>query len=157
MLNAVRIEGDAVGELVLTGPGAGSLPTASAVCADLADLAKSLGGRVAAPTFGLPTDALRPVAALSRGEIEGAWYLRLEVEDRAGVMAEITRTLGEHGISIEALIQRPPSPGSSQVAVVIITDRVATQSMDEAAESIEALEALRGALQRIRVESFEEA
>ena len=157
VLNAVRIEGDAVGELVLTGPGAGSLPTASAVCADLADLAKSLGGRVAAPTFGLPTDALRPLATLSRGEIEGAWYLRLEVEDRAGVMAEITRTLGEYGISIEALIQRPPSPGSSQVTVVIITDRVATQSMDEAAESIEALDALRGALQRIRVESFEEA
>ncbi len=157
VLNAVRIEGDAVGELVLTGPGAGSLPTASAVCADLADLAKSLGGRVAAPTFGLPADALRPLAALPRGEIEGAWYLRLEVEDRAGVMAEITRTLGEYGISIEALIQRPPSPGSSQVTVVIITDRVATQSMDEAAENIEALDALRGALQRIRVESFEEA
>ncbi|MGD2006961.1 MAG: homoserine dehydrogenase [Cellvibrionales bacterium] len=157
VLNAVRIECDAVGELVLTGPGAGSLPTASAVCADLADLAKSLGGRVATPTFGLPADALCPLPALPRGEIEGAWYLRLEVEDRAGVMAEITRTLGDYGISIEALIQRPPSPGSSQVAVVIITDRVATQSMDQAAESIEALTALRGALQRIRVESFEEA
>jgi len=157
VLNAVKIEGDAVGELVLTGPGAGSLPTASAVCADLTDLAKSLGSGVSVPVLGLPSERLAPLPAMAPGDIKGAWYLRLQVEDRAGVMAEITRILSDEGISIEALIQRPPSAGSSQVAVVIITDSVPTRNMDIAAGNIEALDALRSGLQRIRVESFEGA
>ena len=158
VLNAVMIEADAVGEIVLTGPGAGSLPTASSVCSDLLDLGKILNHTKIdpAPILGVPSDQLQALPLVPRDEVAGVWYLRLVVEDRPGVMADITGLLSERGISIESLIQRPPVAGSSQVTVVILTDSVACGPLDAAICDIESLPALSGSVVRLRVESFKE-
>ena len=158
VLNAVMIEADAVGEIVLTGPGAGSLPTASSVCSDLLDLGKILNHTKIdpAPILGVPSDQLQSLPLVPRDEVAGVWYLRLVVEDRPGVMAEITGLLSERGISIESLIQRPPVAGSSQVTVVILTDSVACGRLDAAICDMESLPALSGSVVRLRVESFKE-
>jgi homoserine dehydrogenase len=158
VLNAVMIEADAVGEIVLTGPGAGSLPTASSVCSDLMDLGKVLNHTKIdpAPILGVPSDQLQALPLVPRHEVAGVWYLRLVVEDRPGVMAEITGLLSERGISIESLIQRPPVAGSSQVTVVILTDSVVCGRLDAAICDMESLPALSGSVVRLRVESFKE-
>ena len=158
VLNAVMIEADAVGEIVLTGPGAGSLPTASSVCSDLLDLGKILNHTKIDPAqiLGVPSDQLQALQLVPRDEVAGVWYLRLVVEDRPGVMADITGLLSERGISIESLIQRPPVAGSSQVTVVILTDSVACGRLDAAICDMESLPALSGSVVRLRVESFKE-
>ena len=158
VLNAVMVEADAVGEIVLTGPGAGSLPTASSVCSDLLDLGRVLSHSKVdpMPTLGVPSDELQTLPLIPRDEVKGVWYLRLVVEDRPGVMAEITGLLSERGISIESLIQRPPTAGSSQVTVVILTDSVACGQLDSAIRNMEALPTLSGSVVRLRVESFQE-
>src|SRR5262249_34319617 len=107
--NALVIEADPLGKLVLEGPGAGSGPTASAVLSDLADMARG----VRLPPF------LRPAARLSAGtaapfpEREGRFYLRFTALDRPGVMAEIARILAANTISIESIIQRGRDPGAA--------------------------------------------
>ncbi len=159
VLNAVMIEADAVGEIVLTGPGAGSLPTASAVCGDLLDLGRVLSRAPAdpIPILGIPTSDLRSLPVVLPGDVTCAWYLRLVVADRPGVMAEITRLLGDSGISIESLIQRPPKADSSHVTVVMLTDTVTGRQIESAVADIAALSALQGGVTTLRVESFEEA
>lgn len=159
VLNAVMIEADAVGEIVLTGPGAGSLPTASAVCGDLVDLGRILSTAASdpVPILGVTTGALVPQPVVPAEDVTCAWYLRLVVADRPGVMAEITRLLGDSGISIESLIQRPPVANSSQVTVVMLTDVVAGGQIQSAVSDIEALPALQGEVTCLRVESFEGA
>lgn len=158
VLNSVMLEGDAVGELVLVGPGAGGLPTASAVCGDLVDLARELGRgqSCSVPILGVPASELTGRASVPREEVVTAWYLRLVADDRPGVMADITRLLGEQGISIESLIQRPPEAGSSQVHVVIVTDRASGENLHRATENIAALAAINGAPVALRVEDFQE-
>jgi len=159
VLNAVMVEADAVGEIVLTGPGAGSLPTASSVCGDLTDLGRVLTHSKVdpTPTLGVPCDQLKRLPLVPRDAVKGVWYLRMVVEDRPGVMAEITGVLSERGISIESLIQRPPAAGSSHVTVVILTDAVVCGQLDSAIIDMESLPALMGSVVRLRVESFKEA
>ena len=99
---------------------------------------------------------LQALPLVPRDEVAGVWYLRLVVEDRPGVMAEITGLLSERGISIESLIQRPPVAGSSQVTVVILTDSVVCGRLDAAICDMESLPALSGSVVRLRVESFKE-
>jgi homoserine dehydrogenase len=153
------IEADAVGEIVLTGPGAGSLPTASSVCGDLMDLGRVLKNSPVdpVPPLGVPSDQLQTLPLIPRHEVEGVWYLRLVVEDRPGVMAEITGLLSARGISIEQLIQRPPVEGSSHVTVVILTDSAVCGHLDSAICDMESLPTLNGSVVRLRVESFKEA
>ncbi len=158
VLNTVMIKSDAVGELVLVGPGAGSLPTASAVCGDLTDLARELGkGQIdpAAP-LGVPVAGLPEPVLVPRGEVVSAWYLRLIVDDKPGVMADITHLLGEQEIGIESLIQHPPAKGSQQAQVVILTDASPCASLEQAVNDIEQLPAVHGPVARLRVENFEE-
>ena len=159
VLNAVMIEADAVGELMLTGPGAGSLPTASAVCGDLVDLGRTLAGITGdpVPILGIPTADLTAQPLLSPDAVTCPWYLRLVASDRPGVMAEITRLLGDSGISIESLIQRPPQGDASHVTVVMLTDRVSGGQIGSAVAEIEMLSALKGGVTTLRVENFEEA
>ena len=159
VLNAVMVEADAVGEIVLTGPGAGSLPTASSVCGDLMDLGRVLNHSPVdpTPTLGVLSDQLQALPLIPRHEVVGVWYLRLVVEDRPGVMAEITGLLSARGISIEQLIQHPPAEGSSHVTVVVLTDSVMCGHLDSAILDIESLPALSGSVVRLRVESFKEA
>jgi len=159
VLNTVMVKADAVGELVLVGPGAGSLPTASAVCGDLVDLARELGEgqRDETPALGVPVAQLVEPVLVPRGEVVSSWYLRMNAEDKPGVMSAITRTLGEQGISIESLIQRPATAGSRTAQVVILTDRAPCQCVEAAVASIETLAAVTGSIACLRVEDFEES
>jgi homoserine dehydrogenase len=158
VLNAVRVQGDAVGEVLLTGAGAGSLPTASAVMADLVDIARAMraGETRLAPSLGVPIDALRGLAIVPADEVVTPWYLRMTAADRPGVMAGIARVLSERGISIESLIQKPPARGEDRVPVVILTNPASKAYLDAACKELMALDSIDGEITRLRVEDFQE-
>ena len=106
VLNAVVVEGDAVGRAVLEGRGAGAGPTASAVAADIVDIARGFRP----PIFGVPARALADLVPSPMADHRGAYYVRLSVVDRPGVLATVAALLGEHGISIESVLQRGARP-----------------------------------------------
>jgi homoserine dehydrogenase len=131
VLNAVTIDGDAVGALTLVGPGAGGDATASAVAADIADIARG----VVVPTFGRPVDALVEAERVSMQRHEGGYYIRLSVVERPGSMAAIATRMGERKISLEAIMQkRAPKDAASSphVPVVLITHATTEASVREA-------------------------
>jgi len=154
VMNAVLVKADAVGPTLYYGAGAGAEPTASAVVADLVDVARTLTvdpeNRV--PHLAFQPGSLSDLPILSMDEVETAYYLRLCAVDRPGVLAEITRILGDGGISIEAVIQKEPPPGEQQVSVIMLTRRVREQQMNAAIAQIEALDTIEGAVTRIRME-----
>ena len=145
VFNAVVAEGDAVGRVMLEGRGAGAGPTASAVVADLIDLAR---GRLT-PVWGQDTPGDDPVVPI--GQHLGAYYLRLMVIDRPGVIADVAAILRDQGVSLESLLQRGRSPGES-VPVVLVTHEVREHAMRSAAEAIGALPAVLEAPALIRIE-----
>ncbi len=157
VMNAVLVKGDAVGPTLYYGAGAGREPTASAVVADLVDVTRTLTSdpenRV--PHLAFQADALADIPVLPMTEVVTAYYLRMQVEDRPGVMAEITRILGDQGISIEALRQQEPVGDARDVAVIMLTHRVPEQQMNEAIQQIEALPSVSGAVSRIRMETLD--
>ncbi|HHJ16073.1 MAG TPA: homoserine dehydrogenase [Gammaproteobacteria bacterium] len=154
VMNAVLVQADAVGPTLYYGAGAGAEPTASAVVADLVDVARTLTvdpeNRV--PHLAFQPDSLSDLPILSMDDVETAYYLRLCAVDRPGVLAEITRILGDGGISIEAVIQKEPPPGEQQVSVIMLTRRVREQQMNAAIAQIEALDTIEGTVTRIRME-----
>jgi homoserine dehydrogenase len=154
VMNAVLVKGDAVGPTLYYGAGAGSEPTASAVVADLVDVVRALTAdpenRV--PHLAFQADALSDIAILPMAEVETAYYLRLEAEDSPGVLAEVTHILGEAGISIEAIIQKEQAPEAAYVPVIMLTHVVKEGKMNQAIQSIEALDSIGGPVTRIRVE-----
>ncbi|MBI3560489.1 MAG: homoserine dehydrogenase [Gammaproteobacteria bacterium] len=156
VMNAVLVSGDAVGPTLYYGAGAGAEPTASAVVADLVDVVRALTSdpenRV--PHLAFQADALSDVAILPISEVMTAYYLRLQALDKPGVLADVTRILADQQISIEAIIQKEPSPSMQSVSVIILTHQVKEQRMNEAIKRIEALQSIRAAVTRIRVESL---
>jgi homoserine dehydrogenase len=150
----VLVQADAVGPTLYYGAGAGAEPTASAVVADLVDVARTLtvdpGNRV--PHLAFQADALSDVPILAMEEVQTACYLRLHVKDQPGVMADIARKLGNAGISIEAIIQKEPQAGQATVPVILLTRRVREAHMNDAIAQIEALDTIAGKVVRIRVE-----
>ena len=152
VMNAVLVQGDAVGPTLYYGAGAGAEPTASAVVADIVDVTRVMtadpGNRV--PHLAFQPDALTDEPILPMAAIETAYYLRLCAEDRPGVLADVTRILGDKGISIEAILQKEAD--DAQVPVIILTHVVQEGRMNEAIAAIEALDAINGAVTRIRVE-----
>jgi homoserine dehydrogenase len=154
VMNAVLVKADAVGPTLYYGAGAGAEPTASAVVADLVDVARTLTvdpeNRV--PHLAFQPDALSDLPILPMDEVKTAYYLRLCALDRPGVMADITRILGDGNISIEALIQKEPLEGQTQVPVILLTREVREQQMNEAIVQIEALDSVQGKVTRIRME-----
>jgi homoserine dehydrogenase len=149
VFNAVVAEGDFVGRVVLEGRGAGAGPTASAIVADLIDLAR---GRIT-PVWGAESAALKPAPSVPMEAHEGAYYLRLMVLDRPGVIADVTATLRDHGISLESMIQRGRSPGEA-VPVVLTTHATREAEMRAALERIGALEAVLETPAMIRIVEF---
>ncbi len=138
--NAVAVEGDFVGQLVLSGPGAGGNATASAVMSDIADIAR--GDRIG--TFGRPAGALEPYRQAAMRAHEGGYYIRLSVFDRPGAFAAIAKRMAEHGISLESIVQRR-SPGagsaganapSAPAPVILITYETTEAAIKEALEEI---------------------
>jgi homoserine dehydrogenase len=154
VMNAVLVKGDAVGLTLYYGPGAGAEPTASAVVADLIDVVRTLtadpGNRV--PHLAFQPDAIVAVPALPMAEVETAYYLRMLAVDRPGVLAEVTRILGNLGISIEAILQKEPKGGVAEVPVIMLTHRMHERQMDAAIQQIEALDSIKGQIIRIRLE-----
>jgi len=153
VLNAVMVTGSAVGELVLVGPGAGGPATASSVCADIVDIARSPLG--SGPALGLPAASLAAKALIAADDIASEWYVRLTVADRPGVMSNITQTLADRDISIESLVQKAPLSGQPEVPIVLLTHQTPGSVISEAIEEITGLPDVQSDYALLRVESFE--
>ncbi len=155
--NAVLVEGDAVGPTLYYGAGAGAEPTASAVVADIVDLARNLalGQAPAVPELGVRTTAIARQPILAIEEVETAWYLRMTAEDKPGVLSEVASICSRAGVSIEALIQKEPAEGETRVPVIILTNRTREEELNQVAREIEALESIAGSITRIRMESLD--
>ncbi|RCK40267.1 homoserine dehydrogenase [Thalassospira xiamenensis] len=151
VFNAVVLEGDYVGPVVLQGRGAGERPTASSVVADLVDIA---AGRNA-PVFGVPADRLKKNVRASLEKHVGPYYLRLMVWDRPGVMAEVTATLAKHGVSMASMIQhgRAETEGGV-VPVVFVTHETSEAAMSGALSDISAFESNSQPPVLMRIEGF---
>ena len=155
VMNAIMVQGDAVGPTLTYGAGAGALPTGSSVVADVIDVARTL---TADPTNRVPhlafqADSLSDMDILPVEEIECGFFLNMTIQDRAGVLANITQILSNNGISIESLIQRERE-GSDLVPLVVMTHEVKERNMNAAIAAIEALPDVAGSVQRIRVENL---
>jgi homoserine dehydrogenase len=157
VMNAILVKGNAVGPTLYYGPGAGSLPTASSVVADIIDIARSLDVPLAqrVPYLGVPNDQLKAQPILPMSEVETAYYLRMSAHDKPGVLSKIAQILSDAGISIEALIQKEPQEGHHQVPLIILTNRTLEKKMNAAVAQIEALNTIEGKISRMRVESLE--
>ena len=156
-MNAVLVQGDAVGATLYYGKGAGAEPTASAVIADLVDVARM---QTADPEHRVPHLAFQPHAVqdtpiLPLAEVETRHYLRLRVEDKPGVLADITRILADQTISIEAMIQREPSEGESQTDIIMLTHQARERHIDAAIARIEALPVVKRQVIRLRLEELD--
>ncbi len=146
--NAVVTEGDFVGRLMLEGRGAGAGPTASAVVADLIDLAR---GR-ATPVWGAAAGALSDAPSVPIAAHVGCYYLRLMVVDRPGVIADVAAVLRDHGVSLESMLQRGRAPGET-VAVVLVTHETRESAMRAALDRIGALDAVLEPPTMLRIET----
>lgn len=156
VMNAVLVKGDAVGPTLYYGAGAGADPTASAVVADIIDVVRTLTSdpenRV--PHLAFQPDALSDIDILPMEEVETAYYLRLQAKDKPGVLADVTRILGDAGISIEAILQKEPV-GDTDATIILLTHRVLEGKMNVAIKNIEALDSIAGAVTRIRLEHLD--
>ena len=156
VLNALYVQGDAVGPTSYTGPGAGSEPTASAVVADIVDVARTLTAdpKNRVPHLAFQSSHLSEEPILSIGDVTSAYYLRLQVKDNPGVLARITGVLGQHGISIESIVQEKGSKGQDGVPVIILTGSVMEAEMNRALAEIEALDSVYEPAVKVRVENL---
>jgi len=156
VMNAVLVCGDAVGPTLYYGAGAGAEPTASAVVADLVDVVRAMTSdpenRV--PHLAFQSNAIVDIPLLPADAIQTAYYLRLTAEDKPGVLADVTRILAAHHISIEALIQKEPLPGESSVPIIMLTQLTLEKEMNAAITEIEALSTVTGKINRIRLETL---
>jgi homoserine dehydrogenase len=148
VFNAVVAEGDFVGRVMLEGRGAGAGPTASAVVADLIDLARNR----ATPVWGAAAEALSAAPSVPMSSHFGPYYIRLMVVDRPGVIADVTAALRDHGISLESMLQRGRSPGEA-VPVVLVTHETKESAMREAMARIAALDTVMEEPTLIRIET----
>lgn len=156
VMNAVLVKGDAVGPTLYYGAGAGAEPTASSVVADVIDVVRALTSdpenRV--PHLAFQANALADIPVLSPDMFRTSYYLRLNAEDKPGVLAEVTRILAEHQISIEAISQKEPLKNETSVPIIMLTQITLEKEMNAAIAEIEALETVSGKVNRIRLETL---
>jgi len=155
-MNAVQVHGDAVGTTLYYGKGAGSEATASAVIADLVDVVRyeAVQPSKRVPYLAFQEDKVMPTVVMPIGEITTSYYLRLKVSDEKGVLANITKILADHNISIDALLQKEAAQGESQTDLVILTHQTQEKYMLEAIGSIEQLATVKGTVTKIRLEEL---
>ncbi len=156
VMNAILVQGDAVGATLYYGAGAGAEPTASAVVADLVDVTRM---HTADPEQRVPHLAFQPnrmsnLPILPMDQVQTAYYLRLRVLDRPGVLADITRILADQSISIDAMVQKEPSEGEEQVDIIMLTHQTVEKNINYAIERIESLPVMSGKVTRIRLEEL---
>ncbi|MFZ1569398.1 MAG: homoserine dehydrogenase [Thiolinea sp.] len=156
VMNCVMVQGDAVGSTLYYGRGAGAEPTGSAVVADIIDVVRAMtsdpNNRVPHLAFQASTLANTPILPIA--EVETAFYLRMRAVDKPGVLAEVTRILGDRSISIEAFLQKEPAKAGSEVDIIMLTQRVRQGNMDEAIAAIEQLDSICGSVTSLRVEAL---
>jgi homoserine dehydrogenase len=156
-MNAVLVQGDAVGATLYYGKGAGAEPTASAVIADLVDVTRTHtadpGNRV--PHLAFQPGAMMDTPILPMAEVSTSYYLRLAVVDQPGVLADITRILADHSISIGAMIQRESAEGEDHTDIIMLTHETRERHVDAAMLRIEALDVVRGKVIRLRLEELD--
>lgn len=154
-MNAVLVRGDAVGETLYYGPGAGSEPTASAVVADLVDVTRmhNTDPENRVPHLAFQPEALADYPILAVEEVQTSYYLRLLVDDRSGVMAEITRVLAEDDISIDSMIQEQDNDGKA--TIIFLTHKCREGDVDKAIGQIEQMPFVHSKVTRIRLEQLE--
>ncbi len=157
VINAVLVDSDALGQSLYYGAGAGAGPTASAVVADLVDIARALtiDAEHRVPYLAFHHDRLQALPVQSIDAVETAFYLRLTALDRPGVLADVTRILADQQISIEAILQKEPAPGASHVAVILLTHRVRERALRDAIARIEALPSIDGRVVSLRLDHLE--
>jgi len=157
VMNAVMVKGDAVGPTLFYGAGAGAEPTASAVVADIIDVARALNSapetRVPYLAFGNASFNSTPVIPIEDGET--AYYLRMSALDRPGVLSSLAQIMSDRGISIEAIIQKRPQPGDDHVPLIMLTNIAVAGDLMAAVGAIEALDAIAGPVVHIRVEALD--
>jgi homoserine dehydrogenase len=155
-MNAVWVKGDAVGHTMYYGKGAGAEPTASAVIADLVDVARTLTADPAnrVPYLSFQPDQMASFSVVPVEQIESSYYLRLRVKDQPGVLADITRALADDQISIDAFFQREPDEGDDQTDVVLITHLCVEKKMRDAIAKIEKLPTVLSEAVVLRMEAF---
>ncbi len=159
-MNAVMVQGDAVGTTLYYGKGAGSEPTASAVIADLVDITRLHTADAAqrVPHLAFQPDALSDLPILSMDDVVTSYYLRLRVADQAGVLAKVTGILADNGISIDAVLQREADEvggeGSTQTDVIILTHDCVEAKMNAALVQMQALPTVLAPITRIRKEEL---
>jgi homoserine dehydrogenase len=145
-LNALFIEGKRIGRIFIQGPGAGAGPTAAAVAADIADVMTA----ASRPVFQAPAETLKPFAPVDAKRQIGRAYVRLMVRDEPGVIAAITETLAESGVSIDSFLQRPVEDAGG-VPIVLTTHAVPEGTLLEALKRMQKLKALIGPPRMIRI------
>lgn len=155
VVNAVVVQGNAVGTVGFYGRGAGGDPTASAIVADLIDVARALGAAAThqVPSLAFQPQAMKALPLLPITEIESSYYLRVRVADEPGVLKAITSVLAESDISIEAIVQKEPGE-HEDATVALITSEVKESRFDQALARLQALPIMREGASRIRVEHF---
>ena len=155
-MNAILVQADAVGSTMYYGKGAGAEPTASAVIADLVDVARlyTASPEHRVPSLAFQPDAVKDTSVMPIADIESGYYLRLRVEDKRGVLADITRILADQQISIDAMIQREPGEGESQTDIIMLTHVTKEKFVDAAIVKIEALSVVTQKVVRLRMEEL---
>ena len=156
VMNGILVKGDAVGPTLYYGAGAGALPTASAVVADLIDVTRLITAdpehRV--PHLAFQPDQLSQVPILEIQQVETSYYLRMRVTDKPGVLADVTRILADSKISIDAMVQKEPGKGEKRVDIVMLTHQALEKNVNRAIARIEKLSSVVGAVTRIRLEEL---
>jgi len=157
VMNAVLVQADKLGPSLYYGAGAGADPTASAVIADIIDVARTIttDAQNRVPHLAFQPDQIVDIPILPITDIRTAYYLRMHVDDQPGVMAEITRIMGAKDISIEAILQKEPEAGITQATIIMLTQKIREQQMVDAIAEIAELDAVHGDVHRIRVETLD--
>jgi homoserine dehydrogenase len=155
-MNAVVVQGDAVGSTLYYGKGAGAEPTASAVIADLVDVTRMCTAdplnRV--PHLAFQPDAMADLKILPMDDVITSYYLRLRVQDKPGVLADITRILADEQISIDAVIQKEPGEGEDQTDLIMLTHQTREKRINAAIAKIEKLGVVAGKVTKLRLEEL---
>ncbi|RQO33403.1 homoserine dehydrogenase [Herminiimonas sp. KBW02] len=153
-MNAVLVQGDAVGATLYYGKGAGAEPTASAVIADLVDIARLADAEPAhrVPHLAFQPNAMADTPILPISEVTTSYYLRMHVADKLGVLANVTSILADSTISIDAMLQKEPALGETQTDIIMLTHQTQEKNVEAAIKKIEALPTVIGKVTKIRLE-----
>lgn len=156
VMNAVMVEGDAVGSTMYYGPGAGAEPTASSIISDIVEIArqKNIKASERSPYLGVPVEDLSDKPVLDIAECHTSFYLRFSVQDKPGVLSQVTQQFSEAGISVDAIQQKEPADGVSEATIVLVTHQAYESELTAIADALESLDVVTGKVVRIRVEDL---